>query len=337
MADFTGFYLGNIHSSTYGILRTSDGDRYNEGLIPEFENLEVELVGGNGSAYGGRHFKKTKFEIKIAFDHLTEKQFKDMRAWLGKEELQPLRFDERPYKTYWVKLERRPELEYVCFMEDKDGGVMGEKERIYKGEGELEFIAFDPFGYCTDERITVSKGEFIIDDSKTNWQDLSSYSPFAVQETNTVEWAESSGLKRIAREPSYSIPEGNKTYYLDLYNPGDFEADFQISFSGKSSSAINGKNIQIYIYSPDKAEPETGDITLSFKMENLTKDTTILLDTKRRSLSLKDEDGLSMRYDLIETFSWPRIPIGEWKMKISTSIDNTILKPDKIKYNYKYY
>lgn len=342
MADFTGFYLGNVHSSIYGILRVSDGDRYTEGLIPEFENFEVELVGGDGSAYGGRQFKKTNFKIKIAFDHLTEKQFRAMRTWLGKEELQPFRFDERPYKTYWVKLEKRPELEYVCFMEESDEGFIGEKVRIYKGEGELDFISYDPFGYCTDERITVSKGDFIIDNTKTNWQDLASYSPFIIQENNSIEWAESSGLKKVANASSYTVPEGaqesNKwNYYMDLYNPGDFDADFQISFLGKQSDSIQGKNVQIYIYSPDKEEPEIEDITFSFKLENLTKDTTILLDTKRRSLSLKTVDGLNMRYDLIETPLWPRIPMGEWKLKISTSVDKNILKPDKIKYNYKYY
>ena len=344
MADFTGFYLGNVHSSTYGILRVSDGDRYTEGLIPEFENFEVELVGGDGSAYGGRQFKKTNFEIKIAFDHLTEKQFRAMRTWLGKEELQPFRFDERPYKTYWVKLDSRPNLEYLCFMENSEDGVIGEKERIYKGEGELEFIAFDPFGYCIDERIAVSKGEFVIDNSKINWQDLASYSPFIIRDDNSIEWAESSGLKTIESVSSYSIPEGVENsskwnYYMNIYNPGDFETDFQISFLGKNSSgsSIKGKNVQIYIYSADKEEPETGDIAFSFKMEDITKKTIILLDTKRRSLSLKTEDGLSMRYDLIESFSWPKIPLGEWKLKISTSISKDILQPDKIKYNYKYY
>ena len=54
MADFTGFYLGGVHSSTYGILRVSDGDRYKEGLIPEFEDKDIELSGGSGHIYGGK-------------------------------------------------------------------------------------------------------------------------------------------------------------------------------------------------------------------------------------------------------------------------------------------
>ena len=62
MADFTGFYFDNVHSSAYGLIRTSDGSRYTEGLIPEFEDREIELVGGDGSLYEGRRFKKTSFK-----------------------------------------------------------------------------------------------------------------------------------------------------------------------------------------------------------------------------------------------------------------------------------
>ena len=38
MADFTGFYFNGHHSSTYGIIRTSDGNRYKEDLLPDFED-----------------------------------------------------------------------------------------------------------------------------------------------------------------------------------------------------------------------------------------------------------------------------------------------------------
>jgi hypothetical protein len=32
--DFIGFTLGNIHSSELGLVRVSDGSRYNEDLLP---------------------------------------------------------------------------------------------------------------------------------------------------------------------------------------------------------------------------------------------------------------------------------------------------------------
>jgi hypothetical protein len=32
--DFIGFTLGNVHSSELGLVRVSDGSRYNEDLLP---------------------------------------------------------------------------------------------------------------------------------------------------------------------------------------------------------------------------------------------------------------------------------------------------------------
>ena len=51
MADFTGFYYGNDHSSTYHLIRTSVGDRYEEELFSDFEDETIKLVGGSGSLY----------------------------------------------------------------------------------------------------------------------------------------------------------------------------------------------------------------------------------------------------------------------------------------------
>lgn len=232
MADFTGFYLDGIHSSTYGILRVSDGDRYKEGLIPEFEDREIELSGGSGSIYVNTQYKKTPFDIEIAFDHLTEQQFRDMRRWLGGEKLHSFRFDERPYKTYWVKLESRPELEYVCFMEESKE-VVGQEERIYKGEGTLNFVAYDPFGYCIDNSTQITKDGLMTIEDGINWQVLDSYSPFAVLDNNVDEWGSVSGLKNAAqlKEYNYFTKEirGETTDYIaKLYNPGDFETDFEL-------------------------------------------------------------------------------------------------------------
>ena len=232
MADFTGFYLDGIHSSTYGILRVSDGDRYKEGLIPEFEDREIELSGGSGSIYVNTQYKKTPFEINIAFEHLTEQQFRDMRKWLGGEKLHSFRFDERPYKTYWVKLESRPELEYVCFMEESDS-VFKQEERIYKGEGTLSFVAYDPFGYCIDNSIQMTKDGLVTIEDGINWQVLDSYSPFIVLDNNVDEWGVTSGLKNSTQLKEYNhftstTDEETTDYIAKLYNPGDFEADFEL-------------------------------------------------------------------------------------------------------------
>ena len=232
MADFTGFYLDGIHSSTYGILRVSDGDRYKEGLVPEFEDRDIELSGGSGSIYVNTQYKKTPFEINIAFEHLTEQQFRDIRKWLGGEKLHSFQFDERPYKTYWVKLESRPELEYVCFMEESKE-VIGQEERIYKGEGTLNFVAYDPFGYCIDNSTQMAETGLEKVINGINWQVLDSYSPFTVLDNNVDEWGLASGLKNEVQLSEYNVftkeTSGETTDYIaKIYNPGDFETDFEL-------------------------------------------------------------------------------------------------------------
>ena len=335
MADFTGFYLDGVHSSTYGIIRTSDGDRYTEGLIPEFDDYDIELVGGDGDIYEGRRFKKTSFTIPIAFDHLTEKQLRELRQWIGGSELKEFRFDERPYKAYWVKLSSRPELEYICFMEDKRDGASGEKERIYKGDGELEFTAYDPFGYCADESWELTpQGEQLktpIENGK-NWQVLRTYSPFTVLDDNVIEWAESSGLKNsLVDYNDFILNTGAEAveddfYSAKIYNPGYTEADFQIALRFVEINTGNKTDINIQI----------GDDIFRFT-PNVYAGETIVLNTKNHTLTVYHGNNLkSLRYDFIKSTHWLKIPKGESNFIVTTG--GGVYKIDiAIKYNYKYY
>lgn len=345
MADFTGFYLDGIHSSTYGILRVSDGDRYSEGLIPEFDDFDIELTGGNGDLYGGRRFKKTSFTINIAFDHMTEKQFRGLRKWLGGNELKEFRFDERPYKAYWVKVSSRPELEYVCFMENHEDGLMGEKERIYKGEGEIEFIAYNPFGYCVDNSTIMTYQGLQKADGK-NWQELESYTPFAILDDNVVEWGETSGLKNSLKEYNkftlYQEVEdtGVKSYSTKLYNPGDFETDFQLWL--KVNETITEEKLVTLYIGNNEVENENGKY-FRFSLKGLTAHSNILLNTKNHTLSIYSVDENNniitkpeLRYDLVKSTDWLTVPLGASVIKITCEADIFATLP-QIKYSYKYY
>ena len=174
MGDFLGFTFGNVHSSDLGITRVSGGDRYDEQLHPEIKDRTAEVPGLNGEYYFGSDFGLKSFDIEIAFDHLTEKQFRDLRKAFGTKEIKKLIFDERPYKYYMAKLESPVELSYICFDErdyawEKEEigynsetqqpeylkGIGGrdyeyksysnKKRRIYKGEGKLTFKCYFPF------------------------------------------------------------------------------------------------------------------------------------------------------------------------------------------------
>ena len=200
--DFIGFSFNGHRSESLGIVRVSDGSRYNEDLVPTAQDKTVQVPGGDGFYYFGSDYTQRQFSINIAFDELTEKQFRELQQVFGTKELGKLVFDERPYKYYMVK-SGKPQLKYICFGEDG--------ERIYKGEGTLTFTAYYPF-------------------AKSVFKFLNEYS-----DKNKDEWKEASGMK--AEKGIYDTVSSNGS--ISVYNAGDLEADFILKFNSAPSDAIN--------------------------------------------------------------------------------------------------
>ena len=123
MGDFTGFTFGDWHSSDPQtgdiVVRVSGGDRYEEQLHPEIKDITAEVPGRDGEYYFGSNYGPKTIDIEIAFDHLTEEQFRRLRQVFGTKRIKELIFDERPYKKYMAKIESPVELSYICFDEPK--------------------------------------------------------------------------------------------------------------------------------------------------------------------------------------------------------------------------
>ena len=168
--DFLGFSFDGIHSSRLGITRVSEGDRYNESLAPEIEDKIIPVPGKDGSYFFGSLYRNKIITIQFAFDSLTESQFRQLRKLLAIKKPCQLILDERPYKVYSAKISSPPQLNYICFDEQKymwenhsdlanNGGYIPNSidhkvyvdkyERIYKGEGTIEFTCTQPF--ATDQ------------------------------------------------------------------------------------------------------------------------------------------------------------------------------------------
>lgn len=184
--DFLGFSFDGIHSSRLGITRVSEGDRYNESLVPEIEDKIIPVPGENGSYFFGSLYRTKSITIQIAFDSLTESQFRQLRKLLAIKKPCKLILDERPYKVYTAKISAPPQLNYICFDEEqyswKDHSKLennsgyipksidhklytGRTQRIYKGEGTIEFECIYP--YAVDQfKILDYYGNF---DFKPTW------------------------------------------------------------------------------------------------------------------------------------------------------------------------
>lgn len=340
MDDFVGFSFNNHHSSEYGVLRVSDGSRYQETLIPTSEDYTVDIPGGDGQYYFGSNFKSKSFNIQIAFDSITEIGLRKIRQWLGINKTGELIFDEEPYKVYNVKVTSEPNLSYICFRE--------KGKRVYKGEGTISFTAFYPFAHARKNNAT--NEPYGLD-----WYINQNYK-------DTEEWSEASGLLNYyPSEEGYNF-ENTSNNTIKLYNCGDREVPFILSFKKTTAGPFqidfqmttsNGS----FTISADNSEDSENEVTSPTDMEKIVSNKGIItIDTYKNKINfiypLIEKDGewvidennetTISTYFLLEKGRFFNIPIEdtiEQKMSISrrgASGDATITDI-KISYNYLYY
>ena len=139
--DYMGFTYNGVHSSVLGIVRTSDGSRFNENLLPTIQDKTVQVPGGDGTYYFGSYYTQRQFSVSFAFDSLTEEQVARLKSHFGDKQIHDLIFDETPYKVYSAKVTGTATLKHIPFGEGTTG-------RTYKGEGTIQFTCYWPFARC---------------------------------------------------------------------------------------------------------------------------------------------------------------------------------------------
>lgn len=204
LTDFIGFQFNGVHSSELGIVRTSDGSRYNENLISNFQDKTAQMPGSDETLYWESFYSNRSWNISIAFDNMSEYQFRRMRQVFNGKDMGTLIFDESPYKAYTVKVQSPPQLKFICFNEGN--------ERVYKGEGTIQFISYKPYARSVKKF-------------------LSEYSN--IDYPNKNEWAAASGMKNT--QGSY---DGTNATTIYLYNAGDVETDWIAYYSITSSGCL---------------------------------------------------------------------------------------------------
>ena len=194
-SDYIGFTFNGVHSDTLGIKRTSEGSRFNENLLPTIQDKTVQVPGGDGMYYFGSYYTQRQFNISYAFDALTEEQLARIKALFGDKKIHELIFDEAPYKVYQAKVTGSASIKYIPFAE-------GATNRIYKGEGSIQFTAYDPYARSVKKFL----------DQYNN--------------TNKDEWKAASGM--LESSTGYDTLIDNT---IKLYNPGVKETDFILTLN----------------------------------------------------------------------------------------------------------
>lgn len=109
------FKYGDNYASDFGLIRVSNGSRYNDNLLPTLNDKTADVPGGDGMYYFNSYYKQKQFNINFAFDGLTEEQLRAIRQWLNGKEIKELEFDERPGLFYSAKVTGTPSFKYIPF------------------------------------------------------------------------------------------------------------------------------------------------------------------------------------------------------------------------------
>lgn len=199
LIDFCGFQFNGVHSSTLKITRVSNGSRYSDELVPNFQDQTAQIEGGDGTLFWESFYSQKPINIQIAYDDLSEGDIRKLRQVFNGKDIGEFIFDELPYKAYTVKVQSPPQLQFICF-DRPEGG------RVYKGEGTIQFVAYYPYAKSVHKFLD----EFV--DADYN---------------NKVEWSTASGMLNTKGD----YYDGTNNTLIHLYNAGDIETDWQAFFS----------------------------------------------------------------------------------------------------------
>lgn len=207
--DFYGFRFNGVHTSDLNIVRVSDGSRYSENLSPVFQDKTAQMLGSDGTLYWESFDTNKVWTIQVAFDELSEMQYRRLRQVFNGKTMGELIFDELPFKAYTAKVQSSPQFKTICF-DTPDGA------RVYKGEGTINFIAYYPYAKSVHKFLNEFSDE---------------------EYDNKAQWAAASGMK-----PTRASYDGTGTT-INLYNAGDLETDWQafyiINSSGSALTSIS--------------------------------------------------------------------------------------------------
>lgn len=344
--DFIGFQFGEYHSSELGIVRISDGSRYNEEIIPVPVDKTVQRPGSDGTYFFNSFYSQKPITIQFAFDSLTEAQLRKLRAVFATKAPQKLIYDETPYKYYLVKCGASPQMRYICF--EVEG------KRIYKGEGTLSLMAYYPYAKSTYK--------WLEDFESTT--ELKFYKDFSIKERkdHIAEWnhmsfdenapedikpdsgaaAQFEGLIYKSGYSQLDVPQNKETgVSFNVYNPGDLETDFTLTipFISTDNELCIGQKGEKLVFSI-KDRPE---YFLSFeRIIQRGQDTHIIYNSASNLIEgYKENKGVLERtgnvynnYRLQGDFF--KLPLGWNQLIISGLNDNANVSPI-INYNYLYY
>lgn len=165
--DYIAFSFCGLHSyEDFGIYRIGGADEKIE-LTSQISDIIIDRPDGDGQYYFGTSNKSKVFNIKFAFDNVTEKTIKRIRAWLDTKDSGDLWFSEAPHRVYKAIITGSSTVTTTAF--DEAG-----KGRLYKGTGSVQFTCHQVYARTPDIVIT-STGQRLSGNAHTSYLDFPNY------------------------------------------------------------------------------------------------------------------------------------------------------------------
>lgn len=319
--DYVGFTYAGIHSSQFGIKSVTNGDRYQRYLSPEFQDLTQSTIGRDGTLYFGNNKNKNTFTFNIAFDDMTEEDYRGLRRWLNSG-ISEFILDETPYIKYYAKPGAPVQISFLVFLDDYG-------ERVYKGEFQVGFVCYDSFGY--------SVHKWLEDYSMTGFGAGNALELDKIS-SSVKEWATSSRLlpAQTYYDITYDVYDKNGDCFY-LYNPGDLACDFTLEFKANQSSLI----LNLFEWDKDSEAPST-QASYSQTLTNIPTDSgKVVIDTYKRLIYIEHIDGSKEPInDCWTAGNFFQIPtnqdLGQYSILQVSFTGGTKGDNVKITYDYKY-
>lgn len=327
---FTGFTFNGKHSSDFHIIRVSNGSRYENELVPAPKDTTIDVPFGDGMYLFGSKYQQRTFNIEFAYDSVEEKDIRAITQWLSEKKPCDLIFDETPYKKYKAKISGAPKMSWICFDAVRTVEGVEENYRVYKGEGNVQFVCYYPW-------------------AESVYKALNDYSSLLPQYANKWEWADASGML-----PSLSgYDTCNSSGKINLYNPGDIPTNYRlfVALPHKLGQVLEQPLGDIKVQLLDNYDNVLKSITIQNPNESQTSENfykKFLIDTKQHLILQVNTDDTNidhvtsnvMNY-LITDGDFFDIPVCEdyylqlINVAYSTATGNENIS--SIEYNYKYY
>ena len=244
--------------------------------------------------YFGSYYTQRQFTVNYAFNSLDEAGVAELKRHFGDKQIHDLIFDETPYKVWSAKVTGTATLKYIPFTE-------GDTNRLYKGEGSIQFTCYCPFAHCYSDRKQDYYTHPAYRVKKENG--FKTYSELSSQEKDHItskinEWWVASNIREQEFHQNYVI------------NFGDVPAPFSI-YIGLNS---NLKSVNII--------NDNEEVVSTISWQDLPKDSgMVILNTKTGLAIGADEENDGQIYNqYFKGDLTAKLPVG---MKIETSQDFT--------------